>query len=176
MKEMARYGFVLAFICVIAAGLLAGVNLLTRPKILAQAQAEEQAALKEVMPSAAKFIEVKSDVDGEILYYKALDSQDKLIGFAFKASGKGYSSTIETLAGIFLDEKISAIKVISANETPGLGSKITEDKFTDQFTNQQAQDLSGVQVIAGATISSRAVINSVMKKARQVKELIKNEK
>ncbi len=176
MKEMARYGFVLALICVIAAGLLAGVNVLTQPKILAQAQAEEQAALKEVMPTAAKFTEIKSDEDEEILYYKAFDSQDKLIGFAFKASGKGYSSTIETLAGIFLDEKISAIKVISANETPGLGSKITEDKFRSQFTNQQAQDLSGVQIIAGATISSRAVINSVMKKANQIRELIKNEK
>jgi len=174
MKEIARYGFILALICIIAAGLLSGVNTLTRSKIMAQALAEEQAALKEVMPGAAKFDEVKSGE--EILYYRAFDSQDSLIGFVFKASGKGYSSVIETLAGILLDGKISAIKVVSLNETPGLGMRVTENSFTSQFKNQDTLNLSGIQAIAGATISSRAVIDSVVKKAQGLQELIKNEK
>ncbi len=176
MKEMIRYGFILALICVIAGGLLAAVNALTRSKIAAQLKAEEQASVQEVVPSAAKFAEVKSDADQEILYYKAFDNQGKLIGFVFKASQKGYSSVIETLAGIFLDGKISAIKVISQNETPGLGAKVTEDKFTEQFNNKNSLDLAGVQAITGATISSRAVMDSVMKKAQEIRELIKNEK
>jgi electron transport complex protein RnfG len=175
MKEMMRYGLILAIICVIAAGLLAAVNKLTGPKIIAAAQSEEQSALKEVMPLAAKFRAVKSDTDKETLYYKAFDSQDKLIGFVFKSRGKGYSSVIETLAGIFLDEKISAIKIISVNETPGLGMRVTENKFTGQFNQKNCSDLSGVQAITGATISSRAVIDSVMKKAVEIKELIKND-
>ncbi|MDD5561578.1 MAG: FMN-binding protein [Candidatus Omnitrophica bacterium] len=174
MKEMVRYGFTLALICVISAGLLSAVDMLTRSKIAAQALAEEQAALKEVMPEAAKFTEVKSG--GEILYYRAFDSQDKLIGFAFKAGGKGYSSVIETLAGIFLDGKISAIKVISINETPGLGMRVAQDSFTRQFKGQDALSLSAVEAISGVTISSRAVIDSVIKKAQELKELIKNEK
>jgi electron transport complex protein RnfG len=176
MKEMIRYGFILGLICVIAAGLLAGVNVITRSKITFQLKAEEQAALKEVMSSAAKFTEVKLKTHKEVLYYKAFDNQDKLIGFVFKASSKGYSSVIETLTGIFLDDKISAIKVISLNETPGLGMRITEKEFTSRFNNQNSLDLSGVQAITGATISSRAVINSVMKKAQEIKELIKNER
>jgi electron transport complex protein RnfG len=174
MKETARYGFILTLICTIAAGLLSGVNALTRSKIASQALAEEQSALKEVMPQAARFIEVKPDQ--QILYYRALDSQDKLIGFVFKASGKGYSSVIETLAGMFIDGRISAVKVISLNETPGLGMRVTEDSFTRQFNNQDALSLSGVQAISGATISSRAVMDSVVKKAQELKELIKNEK
>lgn len=175
MKETFRYGFILALICTIAAGLLAGANALTLPKIFAQGQLEEQAGLKEVMPAAARFTAVP-DADKQTLYYKAFDSQDKLIGFVFKAGGKGYSSMIETLAGIFLDDKISAIKVISQNETPGLGVRVTENKFTGQFSSRNSLDLSGVQAVSGATISSRAIINSVMKKAREIKELIKNEK
>jgi electron transport complex protein RnfG len=174
MKEIARYGFILTLICVISAGLLAGVNVLTRPKILAQALAEEQAALKEVMPGAVKFSEVKAGQD--ILYYKAFDSRDNLIGFVFKASGKGYSSVIETLTGTLPDGKISAIKIISLNETPGLGMRITENNFTSQFNNQDALNLSAVQAISGATISSRSVIDSVEKKAQGLQELIKNEK
>ena len=176
MKELARYGFILALICIVAAGLLAAVNTLTGPKILAIALAEEQAALKEVMPLAVKFEAVKPVAYKEILYYKAFDRQDKLIGFVFKASAKGYSSVIQTLAGIFLDEKISAIKIISLNETPGLGMRVREDKFTGQFNQQNSLDLSGVQAITGATISSRAVMDSVMKKAQEIKELIKHDK
>ena len=175
MKEMARYGSILALICVVAAGLLAVVNTLTGPKILAAALLEEQAALKEVMPLSVKFSAVKSNVDKSVLYYKAFDQQEKLMGFVFKASGKGYSSVIETLAGIFLDGKISAIKIISLNETPGLGMRVTEDKFRSQFNHQNSLDLLGVEAIAGATISSRAVIDSVMKKAQEIKELIKND-
>ncbi|MDD5116638.1 MAG: FMN-binding protein [Candidatus Omnitrophica bacterium] len=174
MRETLRYGLILAFICTIAGGLLAGVNTLTHPRIVAQALAEEQNALKEVMPQAAEFSEVR---EGEnLLYYKALDSQGKVIGFVFKASAKGYSSVIETLAGIFPDEKISAIKVISLNETPGLGMRVAESSFTDQFRGRDALSLSGVQAISGATISSRAVMDSVIKKARQLKDLMNNEK
>ena len=176
MKEILRYGFILAFICLIAAGLLAAVNALTAPRILALALAEEQAALKEVMPLAAKFTAIKSVTDGETLYYKAFDGQDKTIGFVFKAGGKGYSSVIQTLVGIDSDGKISAIKVLAQTETPGLGVRITEKKFTDQFRGQNSLNLSAVQAISGATISSRAVMNSVVKKAQEIKELIKNEK
>ena len=39
MKEMARYGFILALICMAASASLAGVNKLTKSRIVAQAQA-----------------------------------------------------------------------------------------------------------------------------------------
>jgi len=176
MKEMIRYGFILALICVIAAGLLAAVNIFTRSKIAAQMQAEEQAALKEVMPNASKFNEVKASSLDETLYYQAFDDKNNQVGIVFKASSKGYSSVIVTLAGVLLDHKISAIKVISQNETPGLGVRVTENKFRDQFKGKNSLDLSGVEAITGATISSRAVIESVKKKAQEIKELEKNGK
>ncbi len=174
MKELAHYGFILALICVIAAGLLAGVNALTKDKIAAQARFEEEAALKEIMPQAAKFVE--KNPTPEISFYQAFDNQDKKIGFVFKASGKGYSSEIQTLVGMFLDGRISAIKVLSLNETPGLGMRVKEDGFTRQFNNQEAMSLANVQAITGATISSRAVMDSIIKKAQELKEYMQNEK
>ena len=172
MKEMARFGFILGIICIVAAGLLAGVNSLTKPRILAQALAEENASLKEVLPEANNFEAVKEKE--EIVYYKAYNKDGKFIGVAFKASGKGYSSNVETLAGMLKDGKVIAIKILLQNETPGLGSRITDLSFTNQFKG--INDLSGVQAITGATISSRAVIASVEKKASEIKGLIKNEK
>ncbi len=172
MKEMIRFGFILGIICIVAAGLLAGVNSLTKPRILAQALAEESAGLKEVLPEADKFEVVKEKE--EIRYYKGYDKNGKFVGVAFKAVGKGYSSTIETLAGMLKDGKIVAIKILSQNETPGLGSRISDSSFINQFNG--INDLLRVEAITGATISSRAVILSVEKKALEVKGLIKNEK
>lgn len=170
MKEMVRYGFTLAVICVIAAGLLAGVNYLTKERIIAQAQAEEEMALKEVLPGAEKFEAVTKDP--EMVYYRGTDKEGRFLGVAFKASGKGYSSVIETLVGMDTGGKIIAIKVLSQNETPGLGMRVTEDNFTGQFDNKDTRELSKVQAITGATISSRAVIDSVVKKAQEIQSLI----
>ncbi len=170
---MIRYGFILAIICMIASASLAGVNARTKNKIIEQSKAEENASLKEVLAGAEVFKPVKSGSD--IIYYKAYNKENKFIGAAFKASKKGYSSVVETIAGLTKDGTITAIKIINQNETPGLGSRVTEAGFTSRFSDKKIPDLNEVQAITGATISSRAVIESVREKAEQIKELIKNE-
>lgn len=174
MKEMARYGLTLAAICIAASASLAVVNSLTKPKIIEQAKAEEATSLKDVLPNGEKFEPVKSG--NEVVYYKAYDKDGKFLGAAFKALGKGYSSTIETMVGMLKDGKITAIKILSQNETPGLGARVAEESFLNQFSSRGVQDITNVQAITGATISSKAVIDSVAKKANEIKELIKNER
>jgi len=174
MKEILRYGLTLALICIVASASLAVVNSLTKPKIFAQLKLEEESGLKEVLPEADKFEPVKSGAD--VVYYKAYTKNDKFIGVAFKASGKGYSSTIETLVGMNKEGDITAIKVLNQNETPGLGASVAEASFTGQFSHKNIQKLSDVQAITGATISSKAVIDSVRKRAQEIKEQIKNER
>ncbi|MDD5584121.1 MAG: RnfABCDGE type electron transport complex subunit G [Candidatus Omnitrophica bacterium] len=168
MKEMIRYGFILAVICIVASGLLAMVNSLTHAKIIAQAQAEEEAGLKQVIPSAVRFEPVTSD--SGVVYYKAYDSASAARGVVFKASAKGYSSTIDTLVGMASNGTVIGIKILSQNETPGLGTRVAEAAFTNQFINKK--DISDVQTISGATISSRAVIESVKRKADEIKKIL----
>jgi electron transport complex protein RnfG len=174
VKEMIRYGFILALICVVASALLAGVNALTKPYIIAQAQEEEGASLKEVMPQAADFVEVKKG--NEALYYKAKDKDGNFIGVAFKVYAEGYSSTIETMVGMAKDGTITMVKVLAQNETPGLGTRVTEPGFLEQFSNKKIQNLGEVQAITGATISSEAVMVAIKEKAGKIKALIKDEK
>ncbi|MEI6631988.1 MAG: FMN-binding protein [bacterium] len=171
---MARYGFTLALICIIASGLLAGMNLLTKDRISAQAQDEEEASLREVLPQGERFEAVKAKE--EVLYYKAYDKEGRFIAVAFKAAGKGYSSTIESMVGMSRDGLINAIKILSQNETPGLGSRVVEPGFVLGFSNKNLSELNNIQAITGATISSGAVIDSVKKKAEEIKEIIKDEK
>lgn len=169
MKEMARYGLILALICAVASASLAIVNSITKPKIFAQAQQEEEDSLKSVLPDADNFDPVKSGED--ILYYKAYKA-GQFIGVAFKASGKGYSSDVQTMVGMTKEGKITTIKILAQNETPGLGAQVTESFFTDRFAQKNIGDLNNIQAITGATISSKAVIDSVRKKTEEIKALI----
>jgi electron transport complex protein RnfG len=193
MRSMAKFGGILGLICLIATALLASMNAATKGRILAQAEQELQDSLKEVMPDAAAFEPVVAE--NEISYYKATGTDGRLLGAAFKVSAKGYSSIIDTVVGMKPDGTIAAIKVVSQQETPGLGSRISEIAgtvsimdfirgvrprtdlkpwFQARFGQKNIADLDKVEAITGATISSRAVIDSVKQKARQIQATLNN--
>ena len=192
MKDALKYRLILMVICVIAAGLLAVVNRVTRPVIIARSEEEKKSSLKEVLPQAESFEPVKEG--DRVLYYGAYDKEKNLIGVAFIASAKGYSSEIETMVGLTMDGTITAIKILQQNETPGLGSRVQEVKddltlfdamagrkstasskpwFQQQFSGKKLDELAEVDGISGATISSRAVIDSVKKKTEDISQLLK---
>ncbi len=193
MKEITGFAMTLGITCVAATGLLAAMNIITAPTIKAQAQKDLETSLMEILPGGERFEPVEKN--GAILYYKIYDNGDKLIGTAFKTNKKGYSSVIETIAGMDLKGKLTAIKIINQNETPGLGTRVTEISnsisildffagkrqdstvkpwFQAQFSGRNIPDLDGIQAITGATISSRAVIESVKTKAKEIEELLRN--
>ncbi len=171
-RDVIRSGISLAVICMAAAGFLVTVNLLAGPVIVGQAQGEEANSLKEVLPQAEAFEAVKSG--GKIIYYKARNKQGELIGAVFEAEGKGYSGDIETMVGMLKDGTITAVKVLNQQETPGAGSRVAEAPFSSEFSNKNIQSLNDIQAITGATISSRAVIDSVKQKAEEVEALIRD--
>lgn len=171
MKQTLRFGITLGLICAFSGLALAVVFNSTKERILAQSRLEETKAIKEILPEVGNFEAVEGN--GQIMYYKILDRKGKFTAVVFKALAKGYSSDIEVLVGMYQDGKISAVKILSQNETPGLGTRIEEPNFLEQFTNKDALQLSGVQTIAGATISSKAVLEAVNKKAKEILNLIR---
>ncbi|MBN1913471.1 MAG: FMN-binding protein, partial [Candidatus Omnitrophica bacterium] len=58
--------------------------------------------------------------------------------------------------------------------TPGLGTQVKEQFFTDRFLKKNLNDLAGIEAITGATISSRAVIRAVEEKAVTIGRLIQD--
>lgn len=187
---MIRLVAILTVICVISALLLGFTYCITVDNIKQQEKNAENNALKAVIPAAKEFSPKISDKN--IDYYKALDDKQQLIGYAFVAEGKGYSSVIKIMVGVDKDCVLQAIKILSQNETPGLGSKVDEIKINytlwDKIKGKkiiqneepwfQAQfktkPVDKVQIITGATITSKAVINAVKetleKFAQQLKE------
>lgn len=174
MKEILRYVMIAVLIYLAAGGSFELGNAFTGAKAPVMVASEEEAGLKEVLPQAWCFEAVKGA--GQVIYYKAYDRQGRFIGTAFKASAKGYSSTIETLVGMRKDGLINAIKVIAQNETALVGARVTEADFARRFMQKKFSDIRGVEAITGASISSRAVIEAVGKKAEEIAGLIKNER
>jgi len=62
-------------------------------------------------------------------------------------------------------DQILNVKILNHAETPGLGSRIEEEGFRSQFAGKTVQDPiainQDIDIISGATISSRAVADAV---------------
>ena len=104
---------------------------------------------------------------GGITYY--VSKRREINGVAFATSSdKGYSGTIRVMMGIALTAR-SSPSILEQKETPGLGTKITEDWFLDQYKGKSLEnarwavkkDGGDFEQISGATISPRAVTSAV---------------
>jgi Na+-transporting NADH:ubiquinone oxidoreductase subunit C len=101
-------------------------------------------------------------------YYRQVDSAGRVAGIAIPFSGPGLWGTIEGYLAVSADRlKVLGIVFTAQNETPGLGGRIDEAVFRDQFRQLAiiaGQDLaygSGdgqLDAISGATSSSKAVL------------------
>jgi electron transport complex protein RnfG len=87
------------------------------------------------------------------------------IGTAVKTySDKGFNERIWLMVGFDNHNKINKISVLKHKETPGLGNKMAEPRFKDQFNGKDPanfklkvkKDGGDVDAISAATISSRA--------------------
>ncbi len=80
------------------------------------------------------------------------------------SSEKGFSGLIKIMIGFTPDGTIKNIAVLEQKETPGLGTKMKDEKFLAQFREQNpstfnlkvTKDGGEVDALTGATITSRA--------------------
>ncbi len=161
----------LTAVVLISVSLLMAVNNVTAPKVKAQQEDKIKSLLSGIFPQMDTY-----NYEDEIY---TVYQDDKEIGYAFLANGKGYGGEINILVGLDKDFIVKRVIVVSNTETPGLGSKITESSFTDQFTGLSAGDIflkkngGKIDAVTGATISSDAVAeavrNAMLKKIDAVK-------
>lgn len=177
MSEILRFTFILFLVNLIAASLLVGVNNLTSARIEELKKISERESIKEVMPgSVGEFLEPVEE--RALSYTRVYKDKNKSIlsGYIFTVKQYGYSSIIETMVGMDKEGRLLGIKILSHNETPGLGTKISNKSFFEQFKGKAIEDLvivktktkDKIEAITGATISSRAVTDSVRKEVKRI--------
>ena len=173
MNPMVKMVLTLAVITALAAAALAGANMATADKIKAEAEAKAARAVLKIFPdcTAPAKSEEKSP-SGETLVVYRCPSERVCFSFSTasdKTISRPYSGRIRAMVGI---EKgsIAGVQIVEQSETPGLGAKIVEKKFLDQFRGKGANtvwkvkkdDPAGtIDGLSGATISSRAVTTMV---------------
>ncbi|HUX57411.1 MAG TPA: RnfABCDGE type electron transport complex subunit G [Bacteroidales bacterium] len=117
--------------------------------------------------------------EGDSLEIYPAKKDDVIIGYAINTYTKnGFSGNINLMAGFKPDGTIINISVLQQKETPGLGTKMTEPAFKDQFNEKNPsefilkviKDGGPVDAITAATISSRAFCDAVQRAYNTLKK------
>ncbi|MPN36332.1 Electron transport complex subunit RnfG [bioreactor metagenome] len=174
----------LLIIAGVAAFVLAEVYNVTLEPINQAKVQKKQTALKEVLPAFDNTTEVKlksPDGTDSITMYIATQGTDT-VGYAFETyTDKGFSGRFTFMVGFTPTGEIVNTKVLDQKETPGLGSKMTEDKFKNQFNGKNPEtyklavkkDMGDVDAITASTISSRAYCDGLNRAYTLVKPYLK---
>jgi electron transport complex protein RnfG len=110
--------------------------------------------------------------EGDSLEIYPAKKDNVIVGYAVNTYTKtGFSGNIRLMAGFKPDGTIINITVLEQKETPGLGTKMAEPSFKDQFNNKNPGEFSlrvkkdggQVDAITAATISSRAFCVAVQR-------------
>ena len=157
-KEFAMPPLVLTVIAAVVTGALVATESVTTPIIEQQAAAAADAARAVVVPSADSFTQVTVDEmpEGGVDIYEANNGT----GYVVTAQAKGYGGMLKVMVGIDSNGLISGTEVLENNETQGLGSKVSEHAFMDQYIGKDST-LEGIETISGTTISSNAFSKAV---------------
>lgn len=178
MNKTIKLGLILLAFTAIAAGILAFLNLQTEDIIAEVHVKANNEARQEVLPRGkdfkpledSAFENIKKEAPLVEEVYEGLDGSD-VVGYTIKTVISGYSGPVVVMTGIDTEGKISGMKVVSNTETPGLGANASNPEFQDQYlgkatTNEielvkNSPTEEQVQALTGATITSKAVTNSV---------------
>ncbi len=96
--------------------------------------------------------------------FEGLGPGGEVIGYAFALKSKGYNF-ITMAVGVDAKGKVTGIKIVTNEETPGLGSVAAEKpEFLDQFKGKGPDKLTlkvDVDAVTSATFTSRGINNGV---------------
>ncbi len=181
----------LAVIAMVSGAALAYLYQATAPVIAEQKELALKEGILQVVPGASSYTEVAdgsavpASTDGEssvsgLRLFRTADSNGTHTGLAVLAEGVGFQGAIQLMIGIDPQtQAVTGLKVLAQQETPGLGARIAEDWFQDQFQGKSLSDpfvaKQDVDAITGATISSKAVADIVRDTAQSLKPILVQE-
>ena len=171
-KESTLFNMVssLVIVTLVASTALGYVYELTKGPIAAAMLAKKIRAIDEVVveydnhPVDEMYKILVQGTEDSLEVYPA-KKDGKLVASAIRTfSPKGYGGDVWLMVGLLPDGSIQKISVLEHHETPGLGTKMAEAPFKDQFVGKNPstfklkvkKDGGDVDALSGATISSRA--------------------
>ena len=167
MGDIVKLALRLFIFALVASVLLAVTNEVTKGPIEQQKLASKMAALNTVLPGCEyEQIEYEGISDDSALdeIFVGKNADGSIKGYALTANPQGYGGEIPITLGVSEGGYVTQVYVGSLQETQGLGSRVGDDAFKEQFIAIAADPdtlRNDVDTIAGATISSSAFVNAV---------------
>lgn len=163
-NNIAKIALNLTLAALLSGVIVAGVYLWTAPIAAQQRLHQRDLSMKELVPGAAAF----QPIEGREGWFAAMNGGSPA-AYVVPGEGIGYGGKIRMLVAADPTGTLLGYKILSHNETPGLGDKTALPKFRGQFVGKKAENLEVVKVheegkidaITGVTISSRAVTKAV---------------
>lgn len=189
MRDLIKMVVVLFVICTTSGVVLSYVNEATEePREYSYIKFVQEPSMKAVLsdydndPIKERIkLAVGEDEEGnpvEVVVFPAKKG-GKTEAIAYSAAAKGYHDLIEVMIGVNPDGTLTGISIMTHTETPGLGARIVEPEFTDQFagldldTTKLAADGGKVDTLSGATFSTVGVIAAVSAALEQFPQIKK---
>ncbi|WP_192889095.1 electron transport complex subunit RsxG [Vibrio bathopelagicus] len=193
LNAIKKNGLVLAIFACASTGLVAVTHYLTKDQIKQQEQAQLLSVLNQVIPhdlhdnelfSACTLVQAEELGTGQAMpaYIAKLNGEPSAIAIEAIAPD-GYNGAIKVIVGMKIDGTILGTRVLSHQETPGLGDKI-DLRVSDwilSFAGKQVTDSNldrwkvrkdggDFDQFTGATITPRAVVKSVKQAVQYVNQ------
>ena len=189
---------ILTALTVAAVFALSLLHSFTEPVIERRLQDEKDAAVVELFGAGidyealAGFEEIYSDFDAPVSEVLLVSDEhkpgyDKTAGYCVMVEPKGFANKIIMLVAVNPNVTVKGTLILSMSETAGYGTKIDsggDGWFREQFKNktrgindiriEPEPDENEIQIIVGATVSSRAFlkgVNTALEVVSQIKEL-----
>ena len=184
-KYIIKLAVTLFLTCVVVAGALGAVNMVTAPNIAAINKAKTEEAMKAVVADAensyfSDALEITPEMQaaaasagGSVTEFYEVNDGVVAIGHALKIVASGSQGSIEMMVGLDLEGTVTGVSVVKNSETAGIGSKVMENEpnvkgvpVLDQFQGKSAADGvlsvgSNVDAITGATVSTKGITAGV---------------
>lgn len=167
----------LVVICGVIALLVATVNYFTAPVIEQNNEEALKNAIAELFDGeSVTYAEMPVKLDEadaktvDAVYL--VKSGEEVKGYCVKLSPACFKGDVDMIVSLDPSAFVTGVKIVSTNdETSGIGTKVTEKSFTEQFIETSENTLSGNYkdyVISGATKTSKPVTEAVFTAKRIV--------
>jgi len=171
VNDILKMVIVLGSICTVAGLGLAGVQSVTKEPIeYQQIKFIKEPSVKAVLagfendPIKDRFnLPAGKDKKGRDVFQTVFPAKKggQVIAMALDGSGKGFNGDIQVMIGIKPSGELTGISIMKHSETPGIGSRVTEAKFTDQFKKATVDNPTAVDGVSGASYSTKGVFAAV---------------
>jgi len=194
LRDIVKPTIVLFLVCLVVSAALALTYSATKDIIEERVALDRENARKEVFTDAQEFniIEDLEDIlegSPELNIITEVYSAVKdgtTAGYVMMAKSKGYGGEMSIIIGIDSKGSITGVKIGEHSETPGLGTKASNEPFMSQLIGiTPAEPMTvvkgkktkpeQVEAISGATITSKAVVKAVQAAVETSKQLADKE-